>query len=284
MVNNRNEFENLLVKQKQDRQTLINRDRKEADREKMVRNVGGENELIEKEFNELVMSEKEKLKIFFGYEIEVPPFPEEITMERYLEWKKNGFDLHYLPREKMDAERNLPGWSKKPTNLFRYIQEGKVVSSAIELPGEWVLIDERAKPNFDDGNQMYEDDPLAEVIEDLRERGILHDFKIKDSRFAISSVDFEKDEFKKAVGDFLKVNPDNIRLPHAIEWNFLGNIHCPEWGDTDTWECFDDTYADDSRLHGGCKSRCGLSDVNFLSSSDDRRPPGGFRLIVSFSE
>ena len=51
MVNNRNEFENLLVKQKQDRQTLINRDRKEADREKMVRNVGGENELIEKEFN-----------------------------------------------------------------------------------------------------------------------------------------------------------------------------------------------------------------------------------------
>src|SRR3989344_9339389 len=94
MVNNRNEFENLLVKQKQDRQTLINRDRKEADREKMVRNVGGENELIEKEFNELVMSEKEKLKIFFGYEIEVPPFPEEITMERYLEWKKNGFEIY----------------------------------------------------------------------------------------------------------------------------------------------------------------------------------------------
>lgn len=283
-MNNRNEFAALLAKQEQDRQSLIKRDRKEADREEMIRNAGGEEKFIEKEFSELVTGEKDKLKEFFGYEIDVPPLPGEITLERYAEWKKMGFDLHYLPKEKMDAERSLPGWDKKPTNLFRYIQEGKVDPAAVELPGNWILIDERAKPNFDDGNQMYENDPLAGVISDLRARGVLHDFKIKGSRFAISSADFKKDEFKKAVGNFLKVHPDNIRLPYVIEWNFLGNVHCPEWGDTDTWECFEDTYEDGSRLHGGGKSRGGLSDVNFLSSSDDRRPPGGFRLIISFPE
>lgn len=282
MSHDRAGFENLLVEQEKERNGFINRAWSDAIRDEKIRNAGGEEELSLLEFKELQKSEKEKLDKFFGYTVEVPNLPGEITAERYVKWKKMGFELHYLPKEKMSKERNLPGWDKKPNNLFEYIKEGKVESGAIELAGQWVLIDERIKPDYDVGDQVYKDDPLSGAIKELRERKVLSDFKIMDSRFSISSEDFKKDEVRKTFANVLGVNPDNVRLPRAIEFNFIGNAHYPEWGHTTTWECFDDKHDGGSRLHGGNKDRGGLSDINHLSSSDDRRPPGGFRLIISF--
>ena len=282
MAHDRINFENLISEQEKTKNEFINRAHKKALRFEKIRKAGGEKELIQKEFSELIESEKEKLKEFFGYEIEIAPLPAEITEQRYIEWKKMGFELHYLPKERLTKERDLPGWREKPHNLFQYIEERKVDAEALELPGQWILIDEHEKPDYDNGNQMYENDPLAEGVKELRERKILSDYKILGSRFFISSEDLRKDEVRQVFASVLKVNPEKIRLPRAIEFNFLGNAHYSEWGDTNTWESFADRYADRSRLHGGNKDRGGLSDINHLSSSDDSRPPGGFRLLVSF--
>ena len=46
------------------------------------------------ELREVVERETEKLREFFGYDVEVPTIPDEITPERYEKWKEMGVDPH----------------------------------------------------------------------------------------------------------------------------------------------------------------------------------------------
>jgi hypothetical protein len=72
-------------------------------------------------------------------------------------------------------------------------------------------------------------------------------------------------------------------LPRAIEWNYLGNAFHPEWGDTNTWEWFDDSYQNGTRrLRGGDSEYGGLSDVDWGVPAR-RRDGLGFRLLVRIS-
>ena len=236
------------------------------------------------EFRELVDRETESLNDFFGHEVEVPPLPEEITPERYERWKEMGFELHYLPSEEMKKEANFPGWKKKPEDWFYGRLEAKEIpADAANLPDSWILVDTREKPQYENGKQMYKEDVLGPVLEDLRKKKIIEDFEVKGSRFRISWNELNKPEVKKAIAHAMDVPEEYLRLPRAIEWNFIGNAYHPEWGETNTWEWFDDPYMKGrGRLHGGNSEYGGLSDLLWPdpgTRSDDL----GFRLQVVFS-
>jgi hypothetical protein len=130
---------------------------------------------------------------------------------------------------------------------------------------------------------MYKEDILAPVLEDLRKRKIVTDFEVKGSRFRISWDELQKPEVKEAIAAAMDVSPESLRLPRAIEWNFLGNAYHPEWGETNTWEWFDDSYQKgQGRLYGGYSEFGGLSNV-YWDDPGVRRVDLGFRLQVVFS-
>lgn len=264
---------------------------KEIQKEEMEIKGAKERSRERGEFSELVSREKNKLKEFFGYDIDVPPLPEEITLEKYEQWKELSFELHYLPEEDMTKDRDLPGWQKKPNDWFyNAIGERKISPDATKLSGAWVLIDSREKPRYDNsdpmrrGEQMYEnDDEIGNAFKKLRQRRVVKDHRKDDSRFNISWDELNKDEVKKALAKILGIDPENLRLPRAIEWNYLGNAFHKEWGETNVLEWFEDEYEKGrERLSGGGSGGGGLSDVKEI-------PPSfsyidfGFRPLVVFS-
>ena len=238
-----------------------------------------------KEFAELINREQKKLREFFGYGIDVPPLPEDITPEQYEKWKELGFELHYLPEEDLTKERDLPGWKKKPEDWFYdKIQEGKISEDATKLPGAWILADSREKPQYNDGDQTYEDDEkIGKVLKKLRANGAIKDFKKEDSRFNISWDELNKTEMKEALAEILNTDPQNLRLPRAIEWNYLGNAFYERWGKTSTWEWFEDEYDKGwFRLHSGLAGLGSLSGVG-CHGPVFRVDALGFRPLVVFS-
>ncbi len=131
---------------------------------------------------------------------------------------------------------------------------------------------------------MYENDPLASILADLRKRKIIQDFQVKNSRFNVSHNELHKPEVKEAIAEALGVKPENIRLPRVIEWNYIGNAFHNEWGNTNTWEWFEDDYMNGQRrLYGGLSENGGLSSVNWFGP-DYRHGNLGFRPLVVFSE
>lgn len=237
------------------------------------------------EFSELVTREQEKLREFFGKKIEVPSLPDEITPEKYELWKELGFDLHYLPDEDLVKDRDLPGWEKKPKDWFYdQISEGKISADAVKLTNAWVLTDSREKPQYDNGNQMYEnDDKIGNVLKKLRQQGMIENHKKADSRFNISWDELNRVGVKAALAKLLGVDPENLRLPRAIEWNYLGNAFHKEWGETNAWEWFEDSYdKSQTRLIGGLSDFGVLSNMNRFTP-DDRAGNLGFRPLVVFS-
>src|SRR3989344_5682787 len=154
----------------------------------------------------LMKQEAATLKAFFGESITVPPLPRENTPERIKNWDAMGFELHHLPPIDMTLDAAFPGWEKKPRRWFyEEIAAGRIAKDATVLPGAWVLIDGRQKPDFAKSGQMYADDPLAPVLEDLNRRGVIsqsdyYGKKKLDPRspFGPSPEDFAKPEVMNA--------------------------------------------------------------------------------------
>ncbi|HEU0050806.1 MAG TPA: hypothetical protein VFQ60_01990 [Patescibacteria group bacterium] len=265
----------------------------------------------EKIFGEIIFCETQALRKFFGREIPVPHLPKEATRERILEWRRMGFELHYLPNLsvaeiKRDREGKIlevtpidfPGWKKKPgrrytrgvyinsVEFFDEVKTGGFLDlSALDLFGGWILIDTRKKPNFDKGKQMYENDPLGPALEELRKKNVIEDFKIKGSRFNLSSNELENPKVLEAfakVLNFHSIPGLEVSIPRTIEFNILGNIFYPEWGKTDTQEWFGDYGKGSNRLFGGDSNDGGLSCVDD-GVCRGRSDGVGFRVIGRFS-
>ena len=245
------------------------------------------------EFAELMNREREALKKFFGFEIEVPPLPPEITPEKYKEWKEKGLELHYLPPIEMKEDSNFPGWKQKPgkkftpgqqygIEFFEAIKKGELPADAAKLSGAWTLIDTRRKPQYSNGDQRYDDDVLEPVLEKLRKKKLIGDFEGKGSRFNISSYALEKPAVREALAKALGIPVEAFHLPRVIDNNYLVNAFYPEWGETDSSEWFEDVYQSNERLFGGDSDYGGLSIVNWLDA-DDRDDFIGFRPLGRFS-
>ena len=234
-------------------------------------------------FDEIQERERESLRAFFGSDIDVPSVPGSVTMEQYEQWKEMGLELHYMPDMEMSENKNYPGWKKKPTsniNLFNAVKDKKekLAADTLKLPGAWVVVDAREKPQYQNGNQVYANDPLKDVIEELRKQKVIGGTKAG-SRFEISWDELHKPEVKAKFAEILGTTPDQLRLPRAIEWNFLGNAHYQKWGDTNTWEWFEDSYQGSGRLAGGGSDYGGLSRVDW-AAPDRRGAYCGFRPLI----
>ena len=235
----------------------------------------------------LMKQEAATLKAFFGESITVPPLPREITPERIKNWERMGFELHYLPPIDMTEDADFPGWEKKPKHWFyKEIAAGRIAKYTTMLPGAWVLVDGRQKPDYAD-DAMYDHDPLAPVLEDLNHRGLISqtmsDGTTKldpQSRFGLSPADFTKPEVMNAFAKALDLKPGQASLTETIVWNVLANIHYPEWGTTDTHEWQKETLGSGLRLMSGYSDDGGASNVRW-----DDRPGGrvGFRPLGRFS-
>ena len=235
---------------------------------------------------QLVASEKQAWKQFFGKEIDVSTPPQELltTLARAQEQGITVFEAHFLPQIEFKKNNKYHGWRVKPEDWYwEQIKAGKVAKDAAKLDGVWVLVDGSLKPNYEDGRQLYTNDSLASILGKLRKEGQIQsgDNTPEGSRFRISW-----DEINQIVNpqlaQLLGVSAEQVRLPKAIEFNIIGNIHHPQWGQTNTWEWFDDKFEADDRLIGGSSVGGGLANVNDIwhGRRDDRI---GFRPLVVFS-
>ena len=234
------------------------------------------------ELSVIMEHEKQKLREFFGRDIAVPPLPEGITLEQVQAWEKQHLKLHYLPPIDMAKETELEHWIKPD---YQYINESDLPKDAMLLPGSWLLVDERPKPKYESGNQQYDNDTdfLGPVLEELRQKGLIQSFKHPGSRFYISPQELENPAVIEAIARAYNLKPEQITLPRMIEFNVLGNIHHPEWGESNCSEWFSDQHkAGLKRLDGGNSVNGGLAYVG-------SRGPGvrsgniGFRALGRFS-
>ena len=246
--------------------------------------VAGKGERFESWKNKLIKAEKAALQKYFKQTIDVPPLPQEITKEKQEFWEKNQFALHYSPGIEIKETDDFPGQKKKlDSDVYKWIKEGKISPGTSKLPKGWILIDTRPKPPYDNGNQMYENDILAPVLTKLRDEGHTQDWDgHESSRFKISNDELRKSEVKTAIAKALKVKDSQISLPQTALYNYLGNAFYPEWGETNSWEWFEEEFKGGRRLYGGYSVRGGLSLVDRYSSGDGGGRLG-FRPLVSFS-
>lgn len=237
-------------------------------------------------FESLYAFESLRLLAFFGELFEIPPLPPGITPELKEFWEQNGFRLEYWPKVRMSEDKNFPGWKHKPgkryanedgIEFFDEVQaiqdlpENKSNSSLkglfpLDLPGCWSLKDMRAKPNYENGDQTYEDDALFE--ESLGSRTGKH------------PSEFNTPDFWTPLAETLRLDsiPGTIiRLPRAIEANVMGQEK--GFHDTSTYEWCEEWYGSGKRIISGCSVGGGASCVNWIDYPVDST---GCRPLVVF--
>lgn len=210
------------------------------------------------------------LKVFWGKEFKIPPLPKIATKKRLKNWEKFRLSLYYLPKEIVTRDKIYPGWKEMIQEDWFYdsIKNGELASDTLTLPGRWILIDNRPKPMFKNGRQRYKDDErfLEPIIEGLRKskkidpQGVGVNVSLN-SRFGIMPDEYDR-LVRPELAKLLDISLKQIRLPRAIEWNYLSNAFYSKWGETNTWEWFDDRKEKDlRRLYGGCIDDGGISGV-----------------------
>lgn len=237
---------------------------------------------------QLIASEKETWRLFLGKEITTAQPPKELfeAWSRALEQGITSFEAHFLPKISFKQNSKFPGWHVKPEDWYwQNIKEGKLAKDAAKLPGIWVLVDGSQKPDYDNGKQLYASDGFSQILLGLRVEGKIdtpesYKHVPASSRFAVTP-DERKAHFDKALASLIGVNSSCVRITREIEFNVLGNLYHPEWGQTSTLEWFADAFGDSRRLYGGHRDDGGLADVN-CSWSDDRNDGIGFRPLVTF--
>lgn len=239
--------------------------------------------------DQLVVREKDAWKSFLGTEdIDVPNPPQELldALARAEEKGITVFEAHFFPRIEFEQNSQYPGWNVRPEGWYwEQIKTGNVAEGAAKLDGLWVLVDGSQKPAYDKGRQLHENDPFGLILTRLRREGKIavpdsyrHVPEI--SRFAVTPNEREA-HFNSALAEMLGVQADLVRVLRAIEFNVLGNLYHPEWGQTNTAEWFNDKFEGDDRLIGGGSDYGGLAYV-YCHWSGGRGGGVGFRPLVVF--
>lgn len=237
----------------------------------------------------VITDEQTALEDFFGERIVVPDLPGWVTDETIRYWRERMFHLHFLPKLALREDRASARWHDRPsTTFYKKIREGELPSGADTLPGKWMLLDARNKPEKKTpwvtsrdlwlvqklgfhpkryfrswSSQAHEQEYL---LPELARRGF-------GSRFCLSWNDIES--MGPHIAEFLRLPPGTrVQLPRFIEYNYLGNAFCSQWATTQTWEWFRDAMHDGQRLAGGSGSvgRIGWEPPDFWSTILTFRP------------
>ena len=187
----------------------------------------------------------------------------------------------------MKKDSNYPGWIVRPEEwLFSRIQEGGLEENVFSLEGNWVIIDGSQKPEYQEGAQMFENDPFISILAKLRDSGKISKPKWTQritnigSRFGIT-FDEIQESVNPSIAELLGVTTTQVRLPRAMEFNLLGNMYHPEWGKTLTWDWLQEIYEDAGPLLVGKSKNGGLSayDCTARGHHEDNI---GFRPLIVF--
>lgn len=163
---------------------------------------------------------------------------------------------------------------------FQQRESGTIKTTA--KGGYWVAIDLTPRPNYGSGIQLYPNDHLGSILVRLRDEkkidvsGYEHVPVI--SRFALSFEEVEQ-AVPPEVARYLRVNKRKTRVPFEEEFNILGNIFYPHFGQASTSEWLMNSFGDGHRLRGGHSGSGGLGYVSRWGS-DDRGGHLGFRLLA----
>lgn len=287
--------------------TLSRNVRKENRKPAFNLHEGSDSKSEEKEYEkhrlilEIYARETERLSAFFGEAIHVDQLPRDVTPEHILEWRKQRFELHFLPERDMydsdDQPIPYPGWEHPPKEWFME-NYWRLKLDAATLKKGWLLVDTRPKPNVLNHGKptTYDEDWFGPIIEAENQK---HDWQIQsddtnlgillalDSRLGFSYKTLLHNPllgFKDIFAKTLHIPTASATFLRAIEFNVLGNIHYPEWGETDAREHFIDQYGTQEGYHliGGSKPWGGLSHVDSVAD-DFASAKTGFRFIGRLS-
>lgn len=236
---------------------------------------------------ELLAAQVAAIEHFRGKE--VFPEPPKALLEFIERTTEQGFTFEpYLePDLTFSQDAQYPGLQVRPNPYFYdLIKRGLLPTDAVRLPGPmWAAMEAIQKPPYDGGKQLYENDPLAPILENLRKK---RNIETPDwcrhipaiSRFGVSALELER-----------YLHPLFAQNAIVEDWQvgnsyvaflYRGNSAHPEWGETNTAEWFPkDKLGGGRRLIGGDSDDGGLGHVgDWLAGNRDDYV--GFRLRVVF--
>lgn len=236
---------------------------------------------------ELVSKTQKLLSKRFNKKIEVDPLPSEFTEENLHLWAKYNLKPVFLPDEEIGENRPLKNWVKPEKWFYQKIKEGKIAKDSARIKPGWYLADFTPSVDYNDGIQVYPNDPFALIIERLRSEGKVgkYDKTPPGSRFAI----VPQDEWPIVLAEIAKelgFKTEQVGLERVIEFNTIGNLYDSNRGKFNIWEWFADSFEDSSRLDGGYRDSGGLANVSYDGCrwSDDRYGSVAGRPLVSFKK
>lgn len=241
---------------------------------------------------DLVQKEIEAWSRFFGlraFTVSVPLPPKELfeVLNRVKARGITGFEPHYLPLIRFYNDNDYTGWKLRPGDSFWGDLSNKHIDEfSSTLDGNWILIDTTKKPDYIDHNfpemytHIYQNDPLKNFLGKLRREKKIQQGDVipEGSRFYLSWDVLHTEVFPRLAEEF---GFDHIRLPREIEFNILGNMHYPEWGEKTSWEHFHDQYNLDRHVIGGAVQQGGLSSRG-TQLSNEPSVYTGFRPMIVF--
>lgn len=224
--------------------------------------------------------EATKLSAFFGETVVVPRAPQLLwkTLETLKSKRITIFSPHYLPAKKFEEKSEYPGWHTRPQEWFwEQIEEGELSADSANLPGVWVLVD----------HSVLQRDPFGNILGKLFERRYRKsEFPTLDHwdpRLNISAHDLDRMVFPALRSRFeLEGDKVEVRSPRAIEFNFLGNLHHPEFANSPHSIWLEDPHLSGSRLVSGNANRGGLTGIDWRRP-DLRYDVVGFRPMIVFA-
>jgi hypothetical protein len=157
---------------------------------------------------------------FLGIASEVPPLPEDISIETYERLRSLGFDIFYLPPVEVSGAgsfRRYPEWRYPLEERYWAARAG----CGSPLTGQWVAIE-----LLKDGQALGEAGNGAKTSGGSGRRPML------------VSWDSLQKSILPETARLLGREESSVRLPSALEWNLLGNLlfYCrrtgeeaPEW-------------------------------------------------------
>jgi len=236
--------------------------------------------------NKLVSRTAKMLSGRFGKKIFVDPLPAWFTEENLAKAAKFNLRPIFLPNKEIGEDLPLRNWVKPNNWFYRQIQNSKIAKDSAYLKRGWYLADFTIGANYNDGTQVFQNDPLAPIITRLRQDGKIgkNNKTPLGSRFTILPKDEWPLLIAALVDEELKIPPvyyDEGRLERAIEFIAIGNLYDKNRGKFNMSEWFVDAFEDSNRLCGGHRGYGGLADVDCNRVS---RRDGGIagRPLVSF--
>lgn len=233
-------------------------------------------------FDGLIKKAQRALSKAFNKLVAVDPVSAEFTEGNLAKWAMYNLRPVYFPDEEISKDCPLKNWVKPDKWFYDQIRNGKIGKDATKLKEGWYLADFTPSVDYNNGTQVFPNDPLAPLITRLRQEGKIgkNDSTPMGSRFVITNNEWWNVLLPKLAKE-LGFKPEQIRLERAVEFNAIGNLYDKNRGKFNVWEWFDDQFEVSRHLFGGYRVRGGLASVDCPCSGLHHDDIAG-RPLVSF--